>query len=98
MKKPMFIIILVVFALAVVFYFLFPWSWSKWNPSWTIKNTEEIQDISFTVTEPNPDTALAVVDLRVDGSPKKLPSKDSITVNEQPMEPRYYNNGIAVGY
>ena len=98
MKKPMFIIILVIFALAVVFYFLFPWSWSKWNPSWTIKNTEEIQDISFTVTEPSSDTATAVVYLRVDGSAEKLSPTDSITVNQQPMEPQYYNNGTAVGY
>lgn len=95
----MFIFILVALVLIVAFYFLFPWRWSPYNPTWTIQSNEEIQNITFNVKEEdNSDTATSVVYLKSNSSNKKLSSDDSIAVNGQPMKSEYYNNGTAVGY
>ncbi len=97
-KQKMIIILVIVFALSASFYFMFPWNWSRWNPVWTIKSSEEIQDIKFTVTEKDQDSATAVVYLKVNGNYKKLPSKEVMTINSRPAGAEYYNNGVAVGY
>lgn len=95
----MLILISVALVLIVTFYFLVPWRWSPYNPMWTIKSNEEIQNIRLTADEnAGINTATVVAYLKSNFNNRKLPSSDSITVNGQPMQAEYYNNGIAVGY
>ena len=94
MKKIMLILVLAIVLISAS-YFVFRWM----EGDWTIKSSEEVAHISFTVGGNNSsDSVTAVVYLRVDGSAKKLASSDTITLNERPMRAEYYNNGTANGY
>ena len=99
MKTSLFLFMGVIFVLAAAFYFYLPWRWSKWNPNWVIKESEEIEEIIYVTEEPDTTMATVVVYLRGSRGGAKLSQKDTMAVNGQPMKnPKYYNNGEAVGF
>ena len=85
---------------ACIYLLTYGLPWSRFSSNWTIKSDEKIEEVAYRINAKfyQDSEVLTTIYLKTDATNKKLPKDASITVNGQPIEPKYYNTGEAVGY